>query len=102
MIAGDRIQTMSDEGVRLVSRVALVVVLILVSATVRTMVGPSKRRGRIMGIGGIGGLALGILIADPVSQWFGADLSAIAACMGIIVGWGVSWHYARQIPREAH
>jgi hypothetical protein len=92
---------LSDEGVRLLSRVALTVVFILVSATVRTMIGPSKRRGRIMGMGTIGGLALGIVMAYPVSRWFGADVSAISACIGVIVGWSISWQYARQIPRES-
>jgi multisubunit Na+/H+ antiporter MnhF subunit len=91
----------SDEGVRLVSRLALVVVLILVAAAFRTMVGPSKRRGRVVAMGTIGGIAFGIVVAYPISRWFGADVSAIAACMGIIVGWAISWQYARKIPREA-
>jgi drug/metabolite transporter (DMT)-like permease len=92
---------MSDEGVRLVSRLALVIVLILVTAMVRTVVGPSKKRGRIMGIGAFCGLASGVLIAMPVSRSLGVDVSAIAACIGIVVGWAVSWHFAKQIPREA-
>jgi hypothetical protein len=93
---------MSDEGVWLVSRAALIAVLILVTAAMRTLVGPSKRRGRIMTGGTIGGLAFGIAIATPVSRWFGADVSAIVSCMGIIAGWGVAWQFAKQIPREAH
>lgn len=92
---------MSDEGVRFLSRLALVIVLILVTALVRTAVGPSKRRGRIMGIGSLCGLASGVLIAMPVSRSLGADVSAIAACIGVVLGWGVSWHFAKQIPREA-
>jgi len=92
---------LSDEGVRLVSRFALLVVLIIVAATFHTMVGDSKRRGRIMGIGTIGGVAFGMLLAVPVSRWFGADVSAIGALMGIVLGWGVSWQYAKLIPRQA-
>lgn len=93
---------MSDEGLRLVSRFGLLVVLIVVAAVVRTMVGPSKKRGRIMALGTIGGMAAGVLLAMPVSRWFGADVSAIGACMGVVLGWGVCWHYARRIPREAN
>ena len=93
---------MTDEGIRLVSRFALLVVLILAGAAVRTMVGPSKRRGRIMTIGNLGGLTAGVLLAWPVSRWLGTDVSAIGACIGMIAGWGVSWSYAKQIPREAH
>ena len=92
---------LSDEGVRLVSRFALLVVLIIVAATFHTMVGASKRRGRIMGLGTIGGTAFGMLLAVPVSRWFGADVSAVGALMGIVLGWAVAWQYARNIPREA-
>jgi hypothetical protein len=68
----------------------------------RTIVGPNKRRGRIMTVGTIGGLAFGIAISTPVSRWYGADVSAIVACIGIILGWAVAWQFAKQIPREAH
>lgn len=95
-----RMHTMSDEGVRIVSRLALVVVLILVTAMVRTLAGPSKRRGRIMGIGAVCGLACGVLIAMPVSRSFGVDVSSIAACMGMVLGYAVSWQYAKHVPRE--
>ena len=92
---------MSDEGVRLVSRFALVVVLILVVALVRTMVGPSKARGRIMAVGQFGGLVFGVLAGASVSKWLGSDMSALGACLGIVLGWCVSWRYARHIPRDA-
>lgn len=92
---------LSDEGVRLVSRVALGVVLILVAALVRTAVGRSKQRNRIMTVGTVGGVAFGVLIAMPLSRWFGADVSAIAACIGIVVGWFVAWQFAKQLPRSA-
>jgi hypothetical protein len=92
---------MSDEGVWLLSRLALLALLILVTAAMRTIVGRGKRRGRIMTAGTIGGLAFGIAIATPISRWFGADVSAIASCMGVIAGWGVAWQFAKQVPREA-
>ena len=92
---------MSDEGVRLVSRVALVVVLILAGALVRTAVGSGKQRNRIMAIGTVGGVAFGVLIAMPLSGWFGADVSAITACIGIVLGWFVAWQFAKRLPRTA-
>jgi hypothetical protein len=92
---------MSGEGVRLVSRAALLVVVILLTAAFRTMVGPSRQRGRIVAAGTVGGLALGVFVSAPLSRWLGAETSAIAATMGMIVGWSISWMFARQIPREA-
>jgi hypothetical protein len=92
---------MTDEGVRLVSRFALLILLILVGAAVRTMIGPSRQRARIMAVGQIAGIAAGIVLASPISRWAGVDVSAIAACIGMVAGWGVSWSYARRIPREA-
>ena len=92
---------MSDEGVRLVSKLALVVVLILAGALLRTVVGPSKRRGRVMAFGTVSGMALGILTAPSISNWFGADVSVITSCVGMMLGWGVSWQFAKQLPRAA-
>lgn len=92
---------MSDEGVRLISRVALVVVLIFVGALVRTAVGTGRKRNRIMAAGTVGGVAFGVLIAMPLSGWFGADVSSITACIGIVLGWAVAWQFAKQLPRTA-
>jgi hypothetical protein len=97
-----KIAAMIDEGVRFVSKAALVVVLILVTAMFRTMVGPGRKRGRVMGIGTVGGITFGVLLSSPVSRWFGADVSAIGACIGVVLGWSVSWLYARRIPRHAN
>src|SRR6516165_2487392 len=93
---------MSNEGVVLISRVAVVVGLLLVTAVVRTLVGPSKRRGRFVLIGTLGGMAAGIAAASLISRWVMTDLSAILACLGILAGWGVAWHFIRRIPREAN
>jgi drug/metabolite transporter (DMT)-like permease len=92
---------MSHEGVTLVMRVLLVAVLILITAIFRTVIGPGKRRGRIAMAGTLAGISFGLLLAHPVSQWVGTDLSVICACVGIVLGWAVSWVFARRIPREA-
>ena len=92
---------MSDEGVRLVSRVALVVVLVLAGALVRTAVGTNRKRNQIMAAGTVSGVAFGVLIAPPLSRWFGADVSSITTCIGIVLGWGVAWQFAKQLPRTA-
>jgi MFS family permease len=93
---------MSSEGVALISRVALVAVLIVVTAVVRTVVGPSKRRGLYMGLGTLGGMAAGIAMASLVSRWIMMDVSVIFSCLGIFAGWSVAWLFARRIPREAN
>jgi len=92
---------MSDEGVALISRVALVAVAVLVVDVVRTLVGPSKRRGLRMQIGTLGGMTAGIAAASLISRWVMTDLSAILLCLGTFAGWGVAWRFVRRIPREA-
>jgi hypothetical protein len=92
---------MTDEGVRFVSRLALVIVLILVGAMFRTLAGPGQKRNRIMTLGTVCGVTAGVLLSSPVSRWFGADVSAIGACIGIVLGLSVSWLYAREVPRHA-
>jgi hypothetical protein len=93
---------MSHEEVTLISRVALVAVLIIVTAFVRMLVGPSRRRGLYMGVGTLGGISTGVAVASLMSRWITTDVSAICAALGIFVGWGVAWRFARRIPREAH
>ena len=92
---------MSREGIELVSRVALIAVLIVVTAVMRTLVGPSKRRGFYMGLGTLGGMAAGVAAASPASRLFGTDVSVLFACAGIFLGWAVAWPFARRVPREA-
>jgi drug/metabolite transporter (DMT)-like permease len=92
---------MSDEGVRLVMRAALVIVLIITTAFVKVAVGPSKRRGRIMLAGTLGGFSSGVLIAYPIQERFGVEVSVTSACLGMMLGWAVAWMWAKRIPREA-
>jgi MFS family permease len=92
---------LSREGVELVSRVALVTFLIVVAASMRTLVGPSRKRGFYMALGTLGGMAAGVALAALMSGWITTDVSTIFACLGIVGGWGVAWIFARRIPREA-
>jgi hypothetical protein len=93
---------MSNEGVTLISRVVLVAALIVATAVVRALVGPSKRRGLYMQIGTLVGLSVGVAVASLMSRWLATDISAVSACLGIFAGWGAAWMFARHVPREAH
>jgi hypothetical protein len=92
---------MSDEGVRLVMRAALVVCLIVAAAFFRALVGPGKRRGRVMVVGMLGGLSAGALLAQPIYTWFDVEASVLLASAGMVLGWAVAWMWARRIPRAA-
>jgi CHASE2 domain-containing sensor protein len=92
---------MSNEGVTLIWRVALVVVAIIANAFFRALVGPSKRRSFYMGVGTVGGIAAGVAAASLLFSWGRTDVSpSIFAFVGMIAGWAVAWRFARQIPRE--
>jgi hypothetical protein len=92
---------LSNEGVWIVSRFALVAVLVLLAAALRTMVGPSRRRGQVMTAATLAGLAVGVLIATALKMSLGINDSALFAVGGILVGWAVAWPIARRIPRTA-
>src|ERR1700674_3714468 len=92
---------MSSEGVALVLKGLLLLECIIVAAIFHTLVGPGRKRGRRMLVGTIGGMSLGVLVAYPISNWLKTDVSVLGACLGMQIGWGVSWLFARQIPREA-
>jgi membrane associated rhomboid family serine protease len=93
---------MSDEGVRLIMRAALVIALIIAAAFFRALVGPGKERGRIMLTGTLGGFISGVLLSYPIHQRFDMDVSVISASLGIVLGWAVAWTWARRLPRESH
>jgi hypothetical protein len=92
---------LSNEGVWIVSRFALVAVLVLLAAALRTMVGPSRWRGQVMTAATLAGLAVGVLIATALKMSLGINDSALFAVGGILVGWAVAWPIARRIPRTA-
>jgi hypothetical protein len=92
---------MSHGGWTLVMRAMLVAFLIVVGATFRALVGPGKQRGLIMVAGTLGGVSFGVLTAYLMSHWTRTDASVLCACVGMSLGWGVAWVFARQIPREA-
>ena len=93
---------MSHEGFVLVVRGAVVLSLILVTATVRTFIGPSKRRGGVMGAGMLGGMALGMASSYLIPSSLKMQESALFALCGMLLGWGVAWCFAKQIPRESN
>jgi hypothetical protein len=93
---------MSHEGVALVARAALVIFLIVVGAFFRALVGPGRKRGEVMLAGTLGGLSFGVFLAYLISQWLTVDISGISACLGMTLGWWLSWLFARRIPREAN
>ncbi len=93
---------MSSEGVTLVSRAALVIFLIVVTSFFRVLVGPGRRRGFFMLAGTLGGMSFGAAVASFISRWVRMDVSVICACLGVSIGWGVAWLFARRVPREAN
>ena len=102
MHVGIEVALLSGEGVTLVMRAVLVASLILIGAFFRALVGPGRTRGRIMLAGTVGGMSVGVLLASRISPWLHADASVVCACLGMVIGWSVSWSFAKQIPREAH
>ena len=92
---------MSHEGVLLITRTALVTVMIVAAAVFRALVGPGRKRSEIMMLGTLGGMALGVFAAYVLTPWLTFDASAVTAPLGIILGWLVSWSFVRRMPREA-
>jgi hypothetical protein len=92
---------MSHEGFVFVERIAIVLLLILVGALVRTFAGPSKRRVDTMNFGGLLGLAVGVTLSYIVPASLKMQQSIYFAVAGILCGFGVAWLVARRIPRAA-
>jgi hypothetical protein len=97
----NRGEVMSSEGVTLVIRATLVLLLIIAAVVFRALVGPSRKRGLVMLAGTIGGISVGVVAGDLISPLLKFDASGVSASIGLVLGWGVSWRFARQIPREA-
>ena len=78
---------LSNEGVRLVAKVALVAICVLVAAFFRTLVGRERNREFAMLMGTLGGLTFGVLIAAPMwrimASWIRTGPSSATApgCM---------------------
>jgi H+/Cl- antiporter ClcA len=92
---------MSHEGFILVVRGAVVLSLILVAAVVRTFIGASNRRGGVMLAGMLGGMALGMAFSYLIPSLKMQESAVFAVC-GMLLGWGVAWFFAKQIPRESN
>jgi hypothetical protein len=93
---------MSHEGFVLVVRGAVVLSFILVGAIVRTFIGPSKKRGGVMGAGMLGGMALGVAFSYLVPSSLKMQESVLFAIFGMVLGFAVAAFFAKQIPREAN
>jgi hypothetical protein len=92
---------LTDEGLTLLLRAVLVLLMIAVGAIVRTFIGPSRRRGSVMFAGMFGGMALGVLVSYAMPPSSDLRESALLAILGILIGWGIAWPLARRIPRNA-
>ena len=90
---------MNDNGVWLISRFALAIVLVVVGSLFRALAMPGRNHDRLFGAGSVGGIAAGVGLAYPLSRWLETDLSAIGALMGMCLGWGVATLFARK-PRQ--
>ena len=93
---------MSTEGITLVMRAAVMIYLGTVAYVFKRLVERSRKRGEIMLAGTLGGFAIGVLVAPPVSQWLKTEASVICVCLGLTLGWTVAWLFARRIPRDAN
>ena len=93
---------MSTEGVTLVTRAALVISLGVVASVFRAVIGRGKTRDRLMTAGTLGGITFGLLLSYPVSYWLERDVSVLCVCVGMVLGWTVSWRVARRIPHETN
>ena len=91
---------LTDEGVRLLSKGALLFVALLVAAFARTLIGRNPRRQFRMAMGTVGGIAAGIAVAPALSAWIGADVSSLSAMCGVFLGWAVAYQFVKQIPRN--
>lgn len=92
---------MSHEGVVFVVRIAVVLLLILVGAIVRTFIGPSRERGVVMGAGMLAGIAVGVAASYFVPP-LRMQESAVFAISGMLCGFGVAWFFAKEIPRHTN
>src|SRR5918993_3469800 len=92
--------TLSDEGARFLTKAAIVVFALLVTAFFRTLIGRNPKRNVGMLLGTIGGMAAGIAASSPLSEWIGEDVSSLSAMAGVILGWCVAYQFVKHLPRD--
>jgi glycopeptide antibiotics resistance protein len=90
----------SNEGLGLIARAALMTMLIIVGAVFRALVGSSRKRHEVMLIGTIAGLSAGVAVSKLLARWTTTDVSVICACAGMIIGWNAAWLIARRVARD--
>ncbi len=94
---------LSNEGVWILSRVVLALPVLLLVAAMRTVIGRSKQRNRVMMAGTLVGLTLGVVASSVASFLFFIDQSALFTVAGVFVGWAFALPIALRIPRaESH
>ena len=91
---------LTDEGVRLLSKGAIVLVALVVAAFARTVVGRNPKRHIRMAMGTVGGVASGVAAAPTLSAWVGVDVSSLSALCGVFLGWAVAYQFVKHIPRN--
>jgi hypothetical protein len=91
----------THEGVVFIVRIAVVLLLIVVGAIVRTFIGPSTERGLVMGVGMLGGIVVGVAFSYFVPS-LKMQESAVFAVFGMLSGLGVASLFAKGIPRRAN
>lgn len=93
---------MNHEGVTLLLRGLLVLLLMVVGPIVRTFIGPSRTRGYVMLVGMLAGVSFGVLVGDLLPSSLKLDESAVLAMLGMVAGWSIAWLFAKRIPRAAN
>jgi Co/Zn/Cd efflux system component len=91
----------SRAGLVLLIKAIVVIAFIVVGAIVRTLAGPSRRRGQIVMVGTVGGLALGVLSAYLLSFVVETDLSGLFGPIGMTLGSIAAVIVAQRIPRSS-
>jgi hypothetical protein len=91
---------LSSEGVTLLSRAGLIVLLTVAASLFGALIGRGRRADLVMLGGTLGGISLGVAISSLISSWVRADVSVICAVSGIITGWTIAWLFARRISHD--
>src|SRR5262245_66551441 len=93
--------TMSDEGVMLIVRAALILVMIAVASICRVLAAPGRRGNAFLLAGTLGGITSGVAVASLASRLAGTDVSALTACLGMMAGWCAAAAWSRRAPGGA-